>query len=170
MSKAGDTGRWLRQLLTPSKEGKDLNREHLGDPDIHVVLRAKYLYIAYVRDLCESLALDMGFSEDDAFGIKLVVDEIVTNAFEHGCTHPGNDKIEVKVSFAGTGIFISVRDPGGKVFDHRKYRGFEANSPDSIGSGLCLIDKFTDEWVVNAKTGEYTEVMAFKKKSDKEGT
>ena len=167
MSK-GNTGRWLRQLLSPSKGKKDAGREHLSDPDIHVVLRAKYLYIAHMRDLCESLALEMGFSEDDAFGIKLVVDEILTNAFEHGCTHPGNDKIDFKVSFAGTGIFICVRDPGGKPFDYRKYKGFEVSSPDSVGSGLCLVDKFTDEWVVNTKPGEYTEVMSFKRKSGKE--
>lgn len=155
-------------MLTPSGPEKDMGREHSKTPDIHVVLRAKYLYIAYIRDLCGGLAREMGFSEGDAFGIKLVVDEIVTNAFEHGCTHPGDDKIDVKISFAGTGIFICVRDPGGKLFDHRKYRGFEANSPDSIGSGLCLVDKFSDEWVVDAKSGEYTEVMFFKRKSEKE--
>ncbi len=153
-------------MLTPSKQEEA--REHLKDPDIHVVLRAKYFYIAYVRDMCESLALEMGFSEDDAFGVKITIDEILTNAFEHGCTHPGSDKIEVKISFAGTGIFVCVRDPGGKVFDYRKYKGIEVASPDSVGSGLCLVDKFTDEWVVNTKPGEYTEVMSFKKKSEKE--
>ena len=155
-------------MLAPSKMERDVVREHLSDPDIHIVLRAKYLYIAYMRDLCESMALGMGFGENDAFGIKLVVDEILTNAFEHGCTHPGNDKIDVKISFAGTGIFICVRDPGGIPFDYRKYKGVEVSSPDSVGSGLCLVDKFTDEWVVNTKPGEYTEVMSFKRKSEKE--
>ena len=64
MSK-GDTGRWLRQLLTPSKAENDMGREYLSDPDIHVVLRAKYLYIAYMRDLCESLSLEVGFCEGE---------------------------------------------------------------------------------------------------------
>ena len=157
-------------MLSPSRGKEDAGREYLSDPDIHIVLHAKYLYISYMRDLCEGLALEMGFNVDDAFGIKLVVDEILTNAFEHGCSHPGDDKIDFKVSFAGTGIFICVRDPGGKSFDHTKYKGFEASSPDSIGSGLCLVDKFSDEWVVNTKPDEYTEVMSFKRKSEKEKT
>lgn len=163
-----DTGKWLRQLLSPSKAGKDVGSEHLSDPDIHIVLRAKHRCIAYMRDLCESLALDVGFNEDDAFGIKLAIDEILTNAFEHGCTYPGSDKVDIKISFAGTKIFICVRDSRGKQFDYRKYKGIEVRSPGSIGTGLCLVDRFTDEWVVNTKPGEYTDVMFFKRKSEKE--
>ena len=155
-------------MLSPSKAGEDVGREHLSDPDIHMVLRAKYLYIAYMRDLCEGLALDMGFNENEAFGIKLAIDEVLTNAFEHGCTHPGSDTIDIKISFAGTGIFICVRDSEGKQFDHKKYRGIVVSSPGSIGTGLCLVDMFTDEWVVNTKPGEYTDVMFFKRKSEKE--
>lgn len=169
MKPKGNTSRWRRWLkLCGIGTEEGLGHEYLQDPDIHVVLRAKYLYIAYMRDLCEDLALETGFDENEAFAIKLAFDEILTNAFEHGCTHPGDDKIEIRISFAGTGAFVCIRDPGGKPFDYRRYKGFHEKFPDAIGSGLCLVDKFTGEWVVNTKSGEYTDVMFFKKKSERE--
>jgi anti-sigma regulatory factor (Ser/Thr protein kinase) len=136
--------------------------------DVHVVFRARYFYIAYMRDLCDKLATEMGFEHDEVFELKLAMDEVLTNALEHGCSHYGEDRVDVRISFIDDGMSINVRDPGGKSFDHTRYRGGVEADPGGVRSGLCLIDKFMDSWEVNTNPDKYTEVIFFKKKTRKE--
>ncbi len=150
------------------EDTKVVLRRHLEKPDIHVVFHAKYSYLAYMRDLCASLASNAGFNDDDTFDITLAFDEILANAFEHGCRHPSDDNIDVKISLAGSSISVYVRDPGGKSFDYNKYKGINHEASSSIASGLCLVDKFADRWAVETEPDEYTEVMFSKRKSKEE--
>ena len=137
--------------------------------DVHIVFRARYFYIAYMRDLCDKLAIEMGFGQDEVFKLKLAMDEVLTNAIEHGCSNYGENRIDVKISFAEDGITVRVRDSGGKGFDDKMYRGNSEGEPGSIRSGLCLVDRFTDIWEVHTSPNEYTEVVFFKRKTEKKG-
>ncbi len=122
----------------------------------------RYLYVSILRDLIERLSQEIGFSDLDAFKIKVAADEILTNAFKHGCPAYADNKIRVRVTLDRKGIFVRVRDEGGIPFDYKKYREFDTKFPDSSRTGLHLVDKFMDGWVVDAREGEYTEVSFYK--------
>lgn len=122
----------------------------------------RYLYIPLVRDICEKLAREIGFSDIDCFKIKVAADEVFSNAFKHGSPKYGDNLITVKITLDRKGIFVRVRDEGGIPFNYKRYREFDRNFPDSSRTGLHLVEKFMDGWVVNTKKGEYTEVSFFK--------
>lgn len=153
-----------RPVTIEPEEG--FKREETGEPDVvRIVFPARHFYLAHMRDLCEKLVLEGGFNLAEALKIKVAFDEVLTNAFKHGCTNYGRDKIDVQISLDGAGIFVCVRDPGGKPFDYKRYREFDKKFPDSSRTGLHLVDKFTDGWSVNTKPGKYTEVTFFKNHS-----
>lgn len=160
--------KWVISRKKAKEDTKVVLRRHLEKPDVHVVFHAKYSSLACMRDLCASLASNAGFNEDDVFDVTLAFDEILTNAFEHGCRHPGDDNIDVKISFAGSSISVYVRDQGGKSFDYRKYKGDRVDVSHSTVTGLHLVNKFADGWAVEIQPDEYTEVMFFKRKSKEE--
>ncbi len=159
----------LQEHVSVEPEEK-LGRGKTGEPDVvRIVFPARHFYLAHMRDLCEKLALEGGFNRDEALRIKVVFDEVLTNAFKHGCIHYGRDKIDVQISLDTAGIFVCVRDPGGTVFNYKQYREFDKKFPDSSRTGLHLVDKFTDGWSVNTKPGKYTEVTFFKNRSQDGG-
>lgn len=154
----------------PIEQEEKLGRKETGEPDVvHIVFPARHFYLGHMRDLCEKLVLERGFDQMEALQIKVAFDEVLTNAFKHGCTHYGRDKIDVQISTDAAGVFVCVRDPGGKPFDYKRYREFDDKFPDSSRTGLHLVDKFTDGWSVNTKRGKYTEVTFFKNHPQKEG-
>ncbi len=122
----------------------------------------RHLYVPIVRDICDQLAREIGFSDIDCYKIKVAADEVFSNAFKHGSPKHGDNLITVKVTLDRKGIFIRVRDEGGIPFNYKRYRDFDRKFPDSSRTGLHLVDKFMDGWVVNTKKGEYTEVSFFK--------
>lgn len=122
----------------------------------------RFLYVSIIRDLIERLSHELGFGELDSFKIKVSADEILTNAFKHGCPAYAENQIRVKVTLDRKGIFVRVRDEGGVPFDYKKYRNFDTKFPDSSRTGLHLVDKFMDGWMVDSKEGESTEVSFFK--------
>ncbi len=152
----------------PAKEeGK---KKDLVESDvIRIVFPGRHFYLAHMRDLCEKLAVERGFKKNDAMRIKVAFDEVLTNAFKHGCSDYGHDKIDVQISFDDSGIFVIVRDPGGKSFDYKRYGEFDKQFPDSSRTGLHLVSKFMDGWAVNIKPGKYTEVSFFKNRPQEEG-
>lgn len=155
----------------PVHPEEKIHREKLGETDvIRISIPARYFYLSHMRNLCERLALEMGFSKTEAMRIKVSFDEVLTNAFKHGCKNYGHDKISIQISFDDAGIFVHIRDPGGRPFDYKKYREFDKKFPDSSRTGLHLVDKFSDGWAVNTKLGKYTEVSFFKNRpqSDQE--
>ncbi|MFC1672359.1 ATP-binding protein [Planctomycetota bacterium] len=135
------------------------------DPDVHIQLKARYQYIRCMRDMCESLASRSGFNANDTYAIKLTFDEVLTNAFLHGCDHPSDDVIDVYITIQENGIYMRVRDPGGKRFDYRKYKNWRDQHPEGIGTGLALLDEFADGWTVLLEEGTYTEFMFYRKKT-----
>ncbi len=155
---------------------EDLDKEILVDAEEEIIrsldvsrgdtiimqFPGRYLYIPIVRDICDQLAREIGFSDIDCFKIKVAADEVFSNAFKHGSPKHGDNLITVKVTLDRKGIFIRVRDEGGIPFNYKRYRDFDRKFPDSSRTGLHLVDKFMDGWVVNTKKGEYTEVSFFK--------
>lgn len=151
-----------------SEEEKAKGKDIAETDVIRIIFPGRYFYLAHMRDLCEKLALERGFDKSDAMKIKVAFDEVLTNAFKHGCSDYGHDKIDVQISFDDSGIFVVVRDPGGRSFDYKKHGEFDKQFPDSSRTGLHLVSKFMDGWAVNIKQGKYTEVSFFKNRVKEE--
>ncbi len=158
------------QPPVPAQAEEGPAREGVGEPEVvNVNFPARYFYLAHVRELCERLSREAGFAEEDAMKIKVAFDEVLTNAFKHGCINYGVDKIDVNLTFDDAGVFVCVRDPAGRPFDYRKYREFDEKHPDSSRTGLHLVDRLMDGWAVNTKPGKFTEVSFFKNRASREG-
>lgn len=127
---------------------------------------SRHLYIPVVRDLCERLARQAGFSEMDCFKIKVTADEVFSNAFRHGSPEYGDNVIDVLINIDRKGLFVRVRDQGGVPFNFKRFRESDSDIPSDDRSGLHLVDKFVDGWVVNIKPGEYTEVSFIKNREE----
>lgn len=151
-----------QELLVDAEEEVIRNLDVSRGDTIIMQFPGRYLYIPIVRDICDQLAREIGFSDIDCFKIKVAADEVFSNAFKHGSPKHGENLITVKVTLDRKGIFIRVRDEGGIPFNYKRYRDFDRKFPDSSRTGLHLVDKFMDGWVVNTKKGEYTEVSFFK--------
>lgn len=79
---------------------------------ISVILPTNGYFLSSVRDFTKTLAQNMtGFSEKWAYRFQSVVDELASNAIEHGC-RPGD---EIKITFLAKkdeSLVILVEDPG----------------------------------------------------------
>ncbi|MDP7034531.1 MAG: ATP-binding protein [Planctomycetota bacterium] len=125
---------------------------------IRLELPARHMYIAYFRDFCEKLARDVGFSESNAFKIKVAADEVFSNAFEHGSPSYGGNKIQAKITTNRDGMHVRVRDQAGVPFDVTRYQDTLAVDETQRRSGLHLLSEFTDGWWVKTEQGMYTEI------------
>jgi len=68
-------------------------------PDIHL--------IPSIRNLASRLSKIKGFSDAESYRIQTVIDELCTNAVEHGYWKPG-DKVRVSMHFSKTKIELFV--------------------------------------------------------------
>jgi anti-sigma regulatory factor (Ser/Thr protein kinase) len=111
-------------------------------PAITMSAPASPSLVPIVRSAVSTVAALMGFSEDDAYGIKVAVSEAVANAVEHGSPRGPVDTVECHCVAADEGLVVEVRDEGG---------GFAPRAPQSLdsldprGRGLFFIEHFMDE-------------------------
>lgn len=84
------------------------------------------------------------WSLDDA---RLIATELVSNAVRHSGGGP-EDQLEVRVWTEGTGLVISVRDPGHSgqwaVQDPKRITG---------GWGLQIVEKLAEDWGTERRDG-----------------
>jgi len=131
---------------------------------VQFVFPARFSYIEHFRNACEKLAEEAGFDEFECHQIKVAADELFSNALHHGSTEYGKSRIFAKILLSREGIVLCVRDQSGVPFDHEKYREeIEPGDRRSI-SGLRLIDKVADDWVVTTEPGKFTLVCIYKRK------
>ncbi|MEW6354994.1 MAG: ATP-binding protein [Planctomycetota bacterium] len=159
--------------LDPADElPAEVESEPLSLPDIQnadivqFTFPARFSYVAHFRDACEKLAEEAGFEEFDCHMIKIVADEIFSNALHHGSDSYGASRIHARVLVGPDAIALCVRDHCGRPFDYQKYRQTpEEGKAPSQGSGLNLVHRIVDDWTVKIEPGKFTEVCAFKRKS-----
>jgi len=126
---------------------------------------ARFAYVAHFRDACEKLAEEAGFEEFDRHMIKIVADEVFSNALHHGSDAYGCSRIHARVLVGPEAIALCVRDHCGRPFDYRKYRQAPDESAPAMGSGLNLVHRIVDDWTVKIEPGRFTEVCVFKRKT-----
>ncbi|NOZ23917.1 MAG: ATP-binding protein [Planctomycetes bacterium] len=160
------------RLDPASERPAEMESEPLALPDIQnadvvqFTFPARFAYVAHFRDACEKLAEEAGFEEFDCHMIKIVADEIFSNALHHGSDSYGASRIHARVLVGPDAVALCVRDHCGRPFDYQKYRKTpEEGEAPAQGSGLNLVHRIVDDWTVKIEPGKFTEVCALKRKA-----
>jgi len=98
-------------------------------------------------------------NEDDLNALRLVLDEAITNAFEHGNRYNEDGIIELKLTCSKRHVHVQVRDEGGNLND----RVTEGHLPpdkllEDKGRGFFLIRHQSDHLWVEDHRGELNVV------------
>lgn len=87
-----------------------------------------------------------GFPEEETFGIKLALEEALTNAVKHGNNNDSSKQITIKYAITPDKAIITVRDEG-PGFEPEKVP--DCTAPDRLplpnGRGIMLIRSYMDE-------------------------
>jgi anti-sigma regulatory factor (Ser/Thr protein kinase) len=118
----------------------------VGAKGCHIELSADIGRLADARRWAGDVAARAGFSEDDAYAVRLAVSEGVTNAILHGSASE-RDRIEVAARRDGAALEIEVRDQGTKPPDYPADRVSEG------GRGLELVAMMMDEMQLTRTDG-----------------
>jgi anti-sigma regulatory factor (Ser/Thr protein kinase) len=118
----------------------------------------------YLRDLRKAVREGveaMGVAERARDQIVLVLDELVSNAIEHGDDYrTGGGELTVQVRLIGGGLWMEFIDPdmpGSMVAElHRALERWDGSPPpltNERGRGLFLISAYVDELIVQPAQG-----------------
>ena len=115
-----------------------------------------------IRDFISSLALKVGFNDDDANKIELAIDEACTNVIKHAYKKKTNKNlIDIVIKLDYKKLIVIVADTG-KGFDVKKI-----STPDMKeylaemrvgGLGLSLMKSLMDEVEFNVNPGVKNQV------------
>ena len=104
--------------------------------------------------------LACGIDDKTAFGLRLSLEELLTNAIKHGNKSNPDLKVSVDCAILPGAIEISVSDEG-QGFDHGSMPDptEKENLPKPSGRGLYLVKKFTDriQFLNNGRTVKVTK-------------
>lgn len=118
------------------------------------------LDVLSARNAAKHLAGEMGFSKVDTAKIDLAVSELAHNLFFHAVR--GKLKFNKRL-FSGRKMFEAVSldyGPGIDNLDQAFELGFSTKG--SLGIGLNSIMEVVDEFLINSKAGEGTQVIVRK--------
>jgi len=100
-----------------------------------------------------------GYNEEDAFAIKLALEEAMTNAVRHGNRNDPDKKVVVRYSVSPTRTIIVVRDEGGGFVPDRVP---DCTLPENIerpcGRGIMLMRAYMTEVAYNDDGNEVVMV------------
>lgn len=128
-------------------------KDNMQTASVDLTIPASPVWFGTVRNLIVGISRDCGFSDRDAGGIALAVDEAMSNVFRHGY-NSSTGVIELQLeAFSATqsdpcGISICIEDRGKQVdIDTICSRNLEDVKPG--GLGVHLIQSIMDEatWV-----------------------
>ncbi len=114
-----------------------------------IILRLRILsdpkYISTLRAITEEIARSMGFSLDEAYDLKLALNEAVANVYEH--SYEGDPTRSIFIYFVRQGastLQIVIRDFGKQV-DPESLAPRELTEFRDGGLGLFLIQSLVDD-------------------------
>ena len=122
--------------------------------------------ISYIKKISDEIVKDLGqfnIGEPLQFDIRLVVEEAVRNAIEHGNCY--DKELPVKVSYSiNDGKFVIEVEDQGKGFDTKRVPDprKEENLVKEGGRGVFLIRKLMDTVEYNDKGNRVKIVKYFK--------
>ena len=108
----------------------------------------------------ETLARDMGFSDDRVEDLKTAVSEACINAIEHGNKFDITTKVGVTLASDDNALEVRVHDEGNGIDPEKipKKRTEENGFPKRRGYGMFLIRNLVNEISFESKPGEGNEV------------
>ena len=121
--------------------------------------------IPKARDAGERLALQIGFSAEQARMITLTIDEALANVIQHGYKGVGGKPIDITVApvceSGRTGIRIVIRDQAEPV-DPATIKGRDLDEIRPGGLGVHLMKSVMDEVLhTPGETGMVLEMVKF---------
>src|SRR2546425_3219210 len=125
-----------REASQAGRMGEELKYELAGGP---YAVTAARLALSEIDDLLE---------ENQAFDVRLLVSELVTNSVQHAKVGP-DDSIDLRVTIGDERIRVEVRDGG---------PGFEPAAPSDEpdpdrGWGLFFVAQLASSWGVGEQPG-----------------
>ncbi len=128
-------------------------------------------YVPPLRHFVADLARLEGFPKKFCFRTEILVDELVTNAIQHGCQEPQSE-IQVRVSFASDRMDLSVQDAGGKPENLEGLRTAvytpRPQQQETKGRGLVIVQMLSDELNLNLTDTGHTQVRVTKLREDQD--
>jgi anti-sigma regulatory factor (Ser/Thr protein kinase) len=119
--------------------------------DAELRISSNLIYLRPVRVFVRELAENMGFCRERVSNIELAVDEVLSNAIEHGSAGSGS-RILVRCSLTGEMMRITISDAGrGKSSSARWIDAWSDVTKEKIqpgterGHGLLLVRSLIDE-------------------------
>jgi anti-sigma regulatory factor (Ser/Thr protein kinase) len=131
---------------------------------IHLEYTSNYANVRSTRDYIANLAERHEFNEEEVYQIKLMVDEILMNAFLYGSTENGRNHTNVKILLGTPGLYIEVTDHAGHHFNDRPYHIRRDVRSGPVG-GLALVEAYSDDWQVDIHRGKFTRITFYKTRS-----
>lgn len=119
----------------------------------------KYAHVQLFRDLVTKTAALYDFKDMELYRIKLLADELLTNAFLYGSMEPGRDCTALTIMLLPGRFLMTVRDFGGRLFNDYPYH--VRKTVKGSEGGLSLVEAYSDDWQVETMPKEHTDVSFY---------
>ena len=131
---------------------------------VEVVLESDLKNVEVAEEITRRVSGTAGFGEDDQHKIDMAVHETLINAIWHGNKNDPSKRVWLRFEIFRDRLEIRVRDQGngydpGSVPDPLK----DENILSVSGRGIFLIRTFMDEFRVESKKGQGTEIILVKR-------
>ena len=138
---------------------------------VEVVLESDLKNVEVAEEITRRVSGTAGFEEDDQHKIDMAVHETLINAIWHGNKNDPSKRVWMRFEIFSDRLEIRVRDQGnGYDPNHVADPLANENILSVSGRGIFLIRTFMDEFRVESKAGEGTEVTLVKRlNSDNSG-
>ena len=138
---------------------------------VEVVLESDLKNVEVAEEITRRVSGTAGFEEDDQHKIDMAVHETLINAIWHGNKNDPSKRVWMRFEIFSDRLEIRVRDQGNGYDPNRLADPLANENILSVsGRGIFLIRTFMDEFRVESKAGEGTEVTLVKRlNSDNSG-
>jgi len=131
---------------------------------VEVVLESDLKNVEVAEEVTRRVSSTAGFDEDEQHKIDMAVHESVINAIWHGNKNDPSKHIWLRFEIFSDRLEIHVRDQGnGYDPSHLPDPLSEDNLLNVSGRGIFLIRTFMDDFRVESRTGQGTEVVLVKR-------
>ena len=131
---------------------------------VEVVLESDLKNVEVAEEITRRVSSTAGFDEDDQHRIDMAVHESLINAIWHGNKSDPSKHVWLRFEIFSDRLEIRVRDQG-NGYDPRGLPDplSQENLLNVSGRGIFLIRTFMDDFRVESRTGEGTEVVLVKR-------
>jgi serine/threonine-protein kinase RsbW len=131
---------------------------------VEVVLESDLKNVEVAEEVTRRVSSTAGFDEDDQHKIDMAVHESLINAIWHGNKSDPSKHVWLRFEIFSDRLEIRVRDQG-NGYDPRGLPDplSQENLLNVSGRGIFLIRTFMDDFRVESRTGEGTEVVLVKR-------